>query len=179
MRSSIAVGLVAVTLFVNACASDTSGPPCDGPDKQEPNDSPSQARDIGSFTDDPDSKLQIDMTVHTSSDVDWFKFKVFDRGIGGDPIITVSAPEGYEVTTWFTCINGNVKTFSCMTGKEVDDPDVPGVKGCQNEQPNGSVSSSTDCDASSDDDGTVLLRVKKLDRSNTCASAFNVTLEVE
>jgi hypothetical protein len=179
MRSAIAVGLVAMSVFVDGCSSDTSGPPCDGPDKQEPNDTKDTARDMGSFTDEPDSKLQIDMTVHSSSDVDWFKFKVLDRGFGGDPIVTISAPEGYEVTTWFTCLQGSVKSFECRSSKEIDDPDFPGVKGCQNEQPSGAVTSTTDCDASEDDDGLMYLRVKKLDRSNTCASAFNVTLEVE
>jgi hypothetical protein len=179
MRSLHFAILLAAVLPLYACSSDTSGPPCDGPDKQEPNDTPDTARDMGGFTDDPDSQLRIDMTVHTSSDVDFFKFKVSDRGIGGDPIVTISAPEGYEVTTWFTCTRGNVKTMSCIAGKEVEDSAVPGVKGCQNEQPNGSVSSTTDCDADENDDGTVLLRIKKLDTSNTCSTAFNVTLEVE
>ena len=171
--------LVALGVFHFGCSSESSGPPCDGPDKQEPNDTPATARDMGGFTDDPDSQLRIDMTVHTSSDVDFFKFKVTDQGLGGDPVVTVSAPTGYEVTTWFTCTRGAVATLMCISGKEVEDPAMPGVKGCQNEQPNGSVSSTTDCDADDDDDGTVLLRVKKLDASNTCASAFNVTLEVE
>src|SRR5690349_4123499 len=104
------LGALAFALAVPllGCSSDTSGPPCDGPDKQEPNDTPSTAHDLGGFTDDPDSTLRIDMTVHTATDVDYFKFKVSDLGLGGDPIVTVSAPEGYEVTTWFTCTRGNV-----------------------------------------------------------------------
>ena len=179
MRSLPFAILLALGVVQLGCSSESSGPPCDGPDKQEPNDTPDTARDMGGFTDDPDSQLRIDMTVHTSSDVDFFKFKVSDLGIGGDPVVTVSAPVGYEVTTWFTCTRGNVKTMRCISGKEVDDSAVAGVKGCQNEQPSGSVSSTTDCDADGDDDGTVLLRVKKLDTSNTCSTAFNVTLEVE
>jgi hypothetical protein len=179
MRSLPFVFLLALGAVHFGCSSDSSGPPCDGPDKQEPNDTPATARDMGGFTDDPDSQLRIDMTVHTSSDVDFFKFKVTDQGIGGDPIVTVSAPTGYEITMWFTCTRGSVKTMSCISGKEIEEPSITGGKGCQNEQPNGSVSFTTDCDADDDDDGTVLLRVKKLDASNTCASAFNVTLEVE
>jgi hypothetical protein len=179
MRSLVCVGLVVGGLHLFGCSSDTEGPPCDGPDKQEPNDTPATARDLGGFTDDPDSTLRVDMTVHTSSDVDFFKFKISDLGIGGDPIVTISGPEGYEITTWFTCTRGNVKSFTCTRGKEIDDSAVPGIKGCQNEQPNGSISSTTDCDADENDDGTMLLRVKKLDTSNICSSAFNITLEVE
>lgn len=176
MNCLLSTGLLAFA--VAACSSTSEGAPCDGPDKQEPNDTPATARDMGSFTDEPDSSLRVDLTVHSNSDVDYLKFHVFDKGIGGDPIVTISAPEGYEITTWFTCDRGSPKTFTCMRGKEVTDPDSAG-KGCQNEQPSGSVSSTTDCDADSDDDGVVLVRVKKLDRSNVCSSAFNITIEVE
>jgi hypothetical protein len=179
MKRLLSIALVMGGAHLLGCSSDTEGPPCDGPDKQEPNDAPATARDLGNYTDDPNSSLRIDLTVHTTSDVDFFKFTVLDRGLGGDPIVTVSAPEGYEITTWLSCTRGNVKTFTCLRGKEVEDSAVVAGKGCQNEQPSGSVSSTTDCDGVDDDDGTVILRVRKLDTSNTCASAFNITLEVE
>jgi hypothetical protein len=177
MRSLFFAGLVAFAS--SACSSETSGPPCDTADKYEPNESANAAKDLGGFTDDPDSSLKVDLTVHLTSDVDFFKFNVADKGLGGDPIITISAPEGYEITTWFTCTRGSPKTFSCIRGKEVDEPSVIAGKGCQNEQPSGSVSSTTDCDADENDDGTVIMRVKKLDTSNTCSSKFDITIEVE
>jgi hypothetical protein len=179
MRSFLLVGAFAFVLLFPACSSDTEGPPCDSADKYEPNETASAAKDLGGFTDDPNSSLRVDLTTHQAGDVDFLKFKVTDQGIGGDPVVTVSAPEGYEITTWFTCARGNVKTMICTSGKEIEDPALPGVKGCQNEQPSGSVTSTTDCDADDDDDGTILLRVKKLDTSNTCSTAFNITLEVE
>lgn len=160
------------------CSSETAGPPCDTADKYEPNDSASAAKELGGFTDDPDSSLRVDVTVHTNSDVDFFKFRVTDQGFGGDPNVTISAPEGYEVTTWFSCTRGNVKTSTCIAGKEVDEPSVFAGKGCQNVQPSGAVSMTTDCDADDSDDGTVLLRVRRLDASNTCSSKFDFTLEV-
>jgi hypothetical protein len=176
MRSVLFVGLVAFGAF--ACSSTTEGAPCDGPDKYEPNDSPSAARDLGNFTDDPDSTMHLDLTLPGGTDVDFFRFKVLDRGFGGNPIVTVSAPEGYEVTTWFTCTSGSPVNFSCSRGKENDEPSVTSSTGCINIQPSGSVSSSTDCSGTDTDDGTVLLRVRRLDTSNQCASAFNITIEV-
>lgn len=172
------MGLVAFGAPLLGCSSTTEGPPCDGPDDQEPNDTPAAARDLGTFTDDPDSSLRVDLTVHTTSDVDFFEFGVLDKGLGGDPIVTISAPAGYEVTAWFTCARGAVKSFTCLKGTEHDEPSVITAKGCQNEQPSGAVSLTVDCDADDDDDGTVLLRVKKLDPSNTCSSKFDFTLEV-
>ena len=178
MRSLVFATVVALALPFLGCSSTTEGPPCDGPDNQEPNESPSAARDLGTFTDDPDSSLKVDLTVHMASDVDFFEFGILDKGIGGDPIVTVSAPEGYEVTAWFTCKRGSVQTFTCLKGKEIDEPSVIAGKGCQNEQPSGAVSLTTDCDADENDDGTVLLRVKKLDTSNTCSTKFDFTLQV-
>lgn len=169
------MGLVAFGMC--ACSSTAEGEPCDGPDKYEPNDSPSAAKDLGDFTDDPDSNQSLDLTVPGGNDVDFFRFRVFDKGIGGDPIVTVNGPEGYEITTWFTCSRGSPVNFSCSRGKEIDDP--ASGKGCQNVQPNGSVSSSVDCDADSDDDGTVLVQVRRLDTSSTCGSKYNISIEVE
>lgn len=179
MRSLLVLGVFASVSLFPACSSETEGPPCDSADKYEPNDSASAAKDLGGFTDDPDSSLRVDLTTHQAGDVDFFKFKITDQGIGGDPIVTISAPEGYELTTWFTCARGNVKTMVCTRGKEVEEPAVTAGKGCQNEQPNGSISSTTDCDDGDDDDGEILLRVRKLDTSSTCTSAFNITIEVE
>jgi hypothetical protein len=176
---AILASLLFCPLLTTSCSSETSGPPCDTADKYEPNETASAAKDLGGFTDDPDSSLKVDLTAHVAGDVDFFRFKVTDEGFGGDPIVTISAPEGYELTTWFTCARGAPKTFTCLRGKEIEDPSVTAGKGCQNEQPSGSISSTTDCDADEDDDGEILLRVKKLDTSNVCSSKFDITIEVE
>src|SRR5689334_21241806 len=92
MRLSFFVAVTAGLLL--ASSSETSGPPCD-PDKYEPNDTPSSAKDLGSFTDDPDSDQSLNVAITRGSDVDFFRLDVKDRGIGGDPVVTVNAPEGY------------------------------------------------------------------------------------
>lgn len=166
-----------ILILLVGCSSTTAGPPCN-PDDREPNDSPDQARDLGDFTDDPDSSQPLTLTITSGGDQDFFRFRVFDKGLGGDPVVTVSAPEGYEVTTWFSCTRGAPKSFACSRGKAVTETDILPVEGCQNVQPSGSVSSSTDCDADSNDDGTVLVRIRRIDTSAACTD-YSVNIEVE
>jgi len=167
---------VAAGLLV-ACSSETSGPPCD-PDKYEPNDTPSSAKDLGSFTDDPDSDQSLELSITSGSDVDFFRLDVKDRGIGGDPVVTVNAPEGYEVTTWFSCLTGNPPSdFACSRGETVTEKDIRPTPGCKTIAPSGSVVSSTDCSGTSDDDGTVLVRVRRIDTGQTCSN-YSIAVQV-
>lgn len=179
LRMRIALVVLCATIAtVTGCSSTTSGPPCD-PDKYEGNDTPQAAKDLGDFTDDPNSKDNLVLSITTGSDVDFFRLRVKDRGLGGDPVVTVSAPEGYEVTTWFTCATGTPeKGFACSRGSEVTEPDVAPGPGCTSVAPSASVSSSTDCSGTSDDDGTVLVRIRRLDKAQTCSN-YDVTIEVE
>lgn len=173
----IALVVLCVALATTACSSTTEGPRCD-PDKYEPNDTPAAAKDLGDFTDDPDSSQALTLSITSGSDVDFFRLRAKDRGLGGDPVVTVSAPEGYEVTTWFTCATGSPVNFACSRGEEVTEKDLAPGPGCKSLAPSASVSSSTDCDTTSDDDGTVLIRVRRLDTSAACSN-YDVSVEVE
>jgi hypothetical protein len=178
MRIALVVLCAASMLLSAACSSSTSGPPCD-PDKYEGNDTPATAKDLGEFTDDPDSKTNLVLSITTGSDVDFFRLRAKDRGLGGDPIVTVSAPEGYEVTTWFTCTTGTPQpNFECGRGSVVTEKDVAPGPGCMSEAPSASVTSVTDCDGTSDDDGTVLIRIRRLDKAQSCSN-YDITIEVE
>lgn len=175
------IALVVLSLAAAAsagCSSTTSGPPCD-PDEYEGNDTPDAAKDLGEFTDDPDSSQRLTLSITSGSDVDFFRLRARDRGLGGDPIVTVSGPEGYEITTWFSCASGSPQpNFECGRGEVVTEGDVSPGPGCKSVAPSASVTSVTDCSGTSDDDGTVLIRVRRADASPSCTN-YEITIEIE
>jgi hypothetical protein len=143
----------------------------------EPNDTPTSALGLGEMTDSPNSTKKVRLLLDTSSDEDFFEVDVKDRGVGGDPQITVSAPAGYEVTTWFTCLTGTTEVHSCRHGDTFEDTSVLPGKACISVAPSASVTSTTDCSGTSDDDGTLLIRVRRKD--GPVCSEFEMTIEVE
>lgn len=89
----LAILAAAFALGVGACGSSKSAPdlgPCVA-DAQEPNDSATARKALGSIQDDdapgqssPSPKrIQKELTLHTETDVDWFDVDVRDTGIGG------------------------------------------------------------------------------------------------
>lgn len=156
-----------------ACSSTTRGT-C-GPDDYESNDTPETARALGEMTDDPDSKKDLSLTVTSAQDEDFFRFNVFDRGLGGDPVVRVAAPPGFTVTTWFACASGAASVVCTQGGR--GEP-YGGVAGCASLAPSSTVESTTDCSGTSDDDGIVLVRVRRAESATRC-EAYRLQIRVE
>jgi hypothetical protein len=143
----------------------------------EPNDTPTSAVHLGEMADSPNSTKKTRLLLDSSSDEDFFDVDVKDRGLGGDPEITVSIPGDYEVTTWFTCLTGTTELHSCRHGDTFEDTSVAPGKACISVVPSGSVTSTTGCTDTDDDHGTLLIRVRR--KSGAVCSEFEMTIEVE
>ena len=89
-------------------------------DTSEPNDSPAQANDLGSFDDYDKSSFWIEnLSVHVE-DEDWFRFRVLDGLDGGNPDVAVQLSDrvdqlgwlasSHELTVWFACDTQDVGT---------------------------------------------------------------------
>jgi hypothetical protein len=169
----LAAGLCAIT----AISCNVRSEPC-GSDADEPNDSRATARDLGELNDSPGSSLTRDLTSHSNLDEDWFQARIRDEGNDGDPRIIAEVPAGYEVTTWFECENGTPSEASvaCDQGSRVDEPTVSAFAGCKGTPR--IVNSKTDCPGTSDDHGTLILRVKK-DAKVTEVSCQRYQLELK
>lgn len=165
-------------------------------DDYEPNDTQETAFELHPMKDDPNSTQDVlDVSVHNASDVDWFRIAIDDTGIGGDPVITASvSSQAFTVTTWFVCASGHPGTTECQFGSEANERvnDDVYVYGCRGEDldpvddgsgsivlDNGNgVVSTTDCSATSDDDGVLYVRVERTSSlSSECSYRLNVSVE--
>lgn len=157
----------------------------------EPNDTEETAEDLGELSDDPDSARGVTSSVHTSTDRDWYRVHIVDRGLGGDPEVNVVVPSGFEVTTWFVCDDRRTTATECSHGSS-DYVRVGGVEGCRGARlegqttPEGSTimspdvmaSSTTDCSGTSSDDGTLYIRVDRTSSAGkTCT--YDLTIDVK
>jgi hypothetical protein len=196
LRSSLAVAasVVVVGIGSTGClghAVDRSGPTTCAPDAFEANDTQETARDLGSLQDDPDSSRHISATVHAGSDVDWYRVHVSDTGIGGNPNVTVSVPQGFSVTTWFVCDQGYVNDKTCLQGSP-ETMTVNDVEGCRGSVPEPTTdasgttvyptdevaASTTDCSGTSDDNGTLFVRVERTSsQASTCSYDLSIAVE--
>lgn len=189
----VAASLLVVGVGSAGCLApiaDNSGPTTCSADDFESNDTQETARDLGRLRDDPDSQRGITATVHHGDDADWYRVHVSDTGLGGDPNVAVTVPEGFSVSTWFVCDHGRVET-TCLHGSS-EYMTVEGVEGCRGSVPepvpdeNGNTifrsdlvaASTTDCSGTSDDDGTLFIRVERSTSSaSTCA--YGVAIAVD
>ncbi len=179
LASSLASGLAVLAAAIVVTASTGCGIPvseqavptaCPAA-SNEPNDSEETAEDLGELSDEPSSGRVITSSVHTSIDRDWYRVHVADRGLGGNPEVSVLVSSGFEVTTWFVCGDRHTATSECSHGSS-DYARVGGVEGCRGnalEGPSGEIdvsadtmaSSTTDCSGTSSDDGDLYIRVER------------------
>jgi hypothetical protein len=195
LRSWLAVAASVAVVGIGSAgcgpAIDRSGPTSCAADAFEANDTQETARDLGSLQDDPDSSHDVSATVHSGSDVDWYRVHVSDTGLGGDPNVTVSVPQGFSVTTWFVCDQGRVTNKTCLQGSS-EYMTVNDVEGCRGSVPepatdaNGNTvyasdevaASTTDCSGTSDDNGTLFIRVERSSsQASTCAYDLSIVVE--
>lgn len=124
-----AVALLVTTIGCGVEQKDTSPTAC-AIASDEPNDTEETAADLGELTDYPDSHRSITSSVHTASDEDWYRVHIADRGLGGNPEISVGVPSGFDVTTWFVRDGGHTSTQVCAFGA-ADYVRVGSVDGCR------------------------------------------------
>lgn len=154
-------------------------------DDREPNDSSTEARMIGMFTDDPRSGTTFSsLTLHSASDEDWFRFAVDNvRGILGDnPHIRVSlrdVPAGsdYDLGAWYVGNGSCDEAVEIMAGT-ADNTLGRGAVSAGVGGTTETVEFLVDCAGafSSDEDGTVWVRVHSRTFGTTCGP---YTLQVE
>jgi hypothetical protein len=195
LRFSLAVAAAVVAAGIGSAgcgpAIDRSGPTSCAADAFEANDTQETARDLGSLQDDPDSSHDVAATVHSGSDVDWYRVHVSDTGLGGDPNVAVSVPQGFSVTTWFVCDHGRVTDKTCLQGSP-ESMTVNDVEGCRGSVPEPTTdasgttvyatdevaASTTDCSGTSDDDGVLFIRVERSSsQSSTCSYDLSIAVE--
>ncbi|MDB4934868.1 MAG: hypothetical protein JWP87_1840 [Labilithrix sp.] len=149
-----------------AASKDNSGPTTCPADGYEANDTQETARDLGALKDDPNTSDAISSSVHTGKDVDWFRYHVSDTGFGGDPVVTVAVSSGFTVTTWYACDTRSTAASQCMHGTS-DPTRIGDVEGCRGERVEGAAedddvaTTTTDCEGTSSDDGTLYIRVER------------------
>lgn len=168
-------------------------------DEYEPNDDAASASELAPMQDDPNSMMDVvDSTFHTDRDEDWFRVRVRDTGLGGDPVITVTATSNVDVTAWFACNGERSEGLECSIGSETSarlDDARPFLRGCQGadtgpeldedgREISGSggraVQLTTDCSGTTSDDGELYVRVAPLSAlsdSSTCSYALRITVE--
>ena len=115
-------------LLVSACerADRDRVRPC-GYDDEEPNDVPGNAWDFGSFADEPNSSRERTATIHTASDVDWYRATVYRRGLGTEPLVTIVASADVVVTAYHACV-GEGAPVDCVWGRPVTDENGMGCE---------------------------------------------------
>ncbi len=175
--------VLSMALLVGCSASDeqTAPPPPCAPDEDEPNDTVAEATSLGAIQDDgelqqPDAvpnKVFKGFSTHVAGDVDWYTIDVRDTGLAGNPEISVIVGKGHEATAFWSCTNGPVESVRCVPGTTVtDDPDLPSTRGCVTIAPSAEVppqlSMQIECSGTSNDSGTLRIRVKRTAPTDTC-----------
>ncbi|MDB4944126.1 MAG: hypothetical protein JWP97_3660 [Labilithrix sp.] len=182
--------LLAITVVATGCGPVDHTPEVCGVDDYQGNDSEQTAADLGELHDDPDSGFSLSATLTPGSSVDWYRVHVSDTGLGGDPNISVTVPYGFRVSTWFVCDGGHhTATHECLNGTP-EQSTVQGLPGCAGDtgyvpDENGDSTyssdpvarSTTDCSGTSDDDGTLYIRVDQLPSSTSCS--YDLTVQVD
>lgn len=164
------------------CGSCSGGASCtDGrcgcsPDSFEPNNTGTTAtrRPGLNDADDPDVTITT-ANLHTESDEDWFAFPITDGFDWGNPTITVSLtniPTGsnYDLAAYYSC-GDSTDNSTCTTGT-ADNTYGRGCASRASGSANEQVVIDADCSRglSSDDDGTLLIRVHSATWARTCGS---------
>jgi hypothetical protein len=174
------------TLDCGSCG--TTGTCIDGtcacmPDAAEENDGSSSATMLASYDDsaDPPPGVFQDYNIDVATDVDWMRFAITDGTDFGNPQITVALdriPTGadYALSAFYVCADDPDST-TCAMGT-VDNELGHGCTAVDSSATE-TVELATDCDdlLSSDDSGTLYVRVRPVTWGGSCA-AYRVTVSV-
>lgn len=172
----LAGALAAIALSASSCTEhvEPARPTSCAADSFESNDTPETAHELPPLKDEKRSTADIvDLTVHSTRDEDWFRIPVKDTGWTGNPVITAMVSStSFDVATWFICDEGGTpNSLECRVGSKVPYDVGGGVgydDGClgvdsEDEDVGTRVNfavSSTDCSGTSDDNGTLYVRVR-------------------
>jgi len=124
-ESSVATS-VGVTVTAGSNAS--SGVGCNDPGPGEPNDTMAQAYNLGEISDNDGDGSQVEGTMASPVDVDWYKYHGVDLlGNVVDPTRQVMSA-GVRICKYIQCDNGESSVFSCPSGTTTDTQQ--GIAGC-------------------------------------------------
>jgi hypothetical protein len=147
-------------------------------DDAEPNDDEIRAFRIGTFADDPDSRMTFDTYgLHSATDVDFYRARIVDAAMSNPTIrVTLSnVPTGhaYDLTAWFRCDAGG-DASRCDSGTMDTELGV----GCAASSMDAMarVQLQTFCDTTSES-GELTIRVRSTAWTNACV-AYEILLEV-
>ncbi len=148
--------------------------PCE-PDEHEGNDTQEEAADLGPIS-DAGNEVGLQLTLHHQGDEDWFTFLVTDGGIDGNPEVRIKADGDaeLELAVTFACSGDPTEFFSCSGSAN-------GEEGCAARGTSPALGFAYDCEGSffdSTDNGTVVLRVTRLDTPESCA-AYDLEIFVD
>ncbi len=142
------------------------------PDAKAGNASADKASDLGAMTDSPTTIKKIDALMVGEAEDDWFKFKVSDKGFGGNPLIKASVGSApLEVSAFYLC-DSAANTSSCPVEGETADATVG--KGCKGR---GTATVWSNCDGLTED-GTGFIRVRKAAGAQQCVS-YSLDIKIE
>src|SRR5205085_521194 len=106
----------------------TSGSGCNDPGPGEPNDTMSQAYNLGEISDSDGDGGKVSGTMASPTDVDWYKFHGVDLfGNVVDPTRQVMSP-GVRICKYIQCDGGEPASFSCPGNTTADTQS--GLSGC-------------------------------------------------
>lgn len=125
------------------------------PDAKAGNSAAEKASDLGAMTDSPVTNKRIDALSLGENEEDWFKFKVSDKGFGGNPLIKATASGGsVEVSAFYLCESESNNSECPVEGEKPDTTVGAGCKGAS------TASVWTGCGGITED-GTAFVRVRK------------------
>ena len=148
-----------------ACAATCSA------DAWEGNDTAATAKSIGAMSDSPDSGKYVQNLTLPDGDADWFRTKISDDGLDGNPYIKATTSRALEVSVFYVCDGGGDASY-CPNS--VDKADGTIGKGCRGTT---SAGLKTSCSGLTDS-GTAYIRVRKLASDGQCVS-YRLDVDVQ
>jgi hypothetical protein len=143
------------------------------PDDNEPNDTRTGLTSLSTIDDSVEPPaFPLDGTLHEAGDEDWYRLTIVDGNDGGNPLIRVElegAPAGsdYVVAAYFDCAAADAgdNLSTCTEGANDDSVE----QGCSSAgRTVDRVILSTECDWTTDEGGTLWVRVRAPTWGGTC-----------
>ena len=128
-NASSAVSTVSVTSVTSTVATSTSsGPVCNDSGPGEPNDTIGQAYNLGQISDSDGDGGQVQGTMSSAADIDWYKYHGVDlTGNIVDPTRQILSA-GVRICKYIQCDNGEANDFTCPASTMADT--ASGHPGC-------------------------------------------------
>jgi hypothetical protein len=145
-------------------------------DPHEANETRGTATNLGSREEDDDPAVVANATIHSESDVDWFRLTAVNECCGGDPEVDVRlnglpSGEDYDLLVLHDCPDDDGERPGCTTGTPTT---VDGLPGCYaNAVGDDTVSYLSECE----DGGTIYVQVYPAGWSGSC-DAYRLEIEV-